>query len=144
MIKIAGTYKLASPVDQVWPRIFDVQSLMSLIPGCQQLEEVAPGEYRGQIQVGVAGMSGTYATTVRVVESDPPRLCRFAGEVSGTAGTITGEASFRLTEVDGGHSLLEYEAQGMITGALGKLSPRFVEGVARTLLNMGLAKLASK
>jgi hypothetical protein len=29
----------------------------------------------------------------------------------------------------------------MITGALAKLSPRFVEGVAQTLINLGLANL---
>jgi carbon monoxide dehydrogenase subunit G len=39
------------------------------------------------------------------------------------------------------NSLIEYEAKGMITGALAKLSPRFVKGVAQTLINMGLADL---
>jgi carbon monoxide dehydrogenase subunit G len=141
MVKIAGSYQFQASVDKAWPHIFDPQSLMGLIPGCQQLEQVSPNEYHGQIQVGVAGVSGTYASVVRVVEVDPLRHCRFQGEISGGAGGIQGEASFRLKEVSRDQSCIEYEAQGIITGALATLSPRFVEGVARTLINRGLANL---
>jgi carbon monoxide dehydrogenase subunit G len=141
MIKIVGSYQLEAPIDKVWPHIFDAQSLMSLIPGCQQLEQVNPDEYKGQIQVGVAAVSGIYDTYVRVLKHDPPQHCCFEGEVSGATGTLRGEASFTLKEVWQGNSCIEYEAEGMITGALAKLSPRFVEGVARTLINLGLANL---
>ncbi len=141
MIKIVGSYQLEAPIDKVWPHIFDPQSLMSLIPGCQQLQQVGPDEYRGQIQVGVAAVSGTYESYVRLLRREPPHQCCFAGEISGSTGTIKGEASFTLKEVQQGNSCIEYEAEGMITGALAKLSPRFVEGVARTLINLGLANL---
>jgi carbon monoxide dehydrogenase subunit G len=141
MVKIVGSYRLEAPIDKVWPRIFDPQSLMSLIPGCQQLQQVGPDEYRGQIHIGVAAVSGTYDTYVRLLTRDPPHHCCFAGEVSGSTGTIKGEASFTLKEVQHSNSCIEYEAEGMITGALAKLSPRFVEGVARTLINLGLANL---
>jgi carbon monoxide dehydrogenase subunit G len=141
MVKIVGSYQLEAPIDKVWPRIFDPQSLMSMIPGCQQLEQVGPDEYRGQIQVGVAAVSGTYDTYVRLLRRDPPHQCCFAGEVSGSTGTIKGEVSFTLKEVEQSNSCIEYEAEGMITGALAKLSPRFVEGVAQTLINLGLANL---
>jgi carbon monoxide dehydrogenase subunit G len=141
MVKIVGSYQLEAPIDKVWPRIFDPQSLMSMIPGCQQLQQVGPDEYRGQIQVGVAAVSGTYDTYVRLLRRDPPHQCCFAGEISGSTGTIKGEVSFTLKEVEQVNSCIEYEAEGMITGALAKLSPRFVEGVARTLINLGLANL---
>jgi carbon monoxide dehydrogenase subunit G len=141
MVKIVGSYELEAPIDLVWPRIFDPRSLIKLIPGCQQLEQVGPDEYRGQIQVGIAAVSGTYETYVRLVERDPPHHCRFKGEVRGATGSIKGEASFTLKEVDQRHNLIEYEAKGMITGALAKLSPRFVEGVAQTLIKLGMANL---
>lgn len=141
MVKIVGSYQLEAPIDKVWPHIFDPQSLMSLIPGCQQLEQIGPDEYRGQIQVGVAAVSGTYESYVRLLRREPPHQCCFAGEISGSTGTVKGEASFTLKEVDQSNSCIEYEAEGMITGALAKLSPRFVEGIARTLINLGLANL---
>jgi carbon monoxide dehydrogenase subunit G len=141
MIEIVGGRTLEAPIDEVWPLIFDPSSLMSLMPGCQQLEQVSPDEYRGQIQVGIAAVSGTYDTYVKVVERDPPHVCRLEGEISGATGSIRGEAAFNLKEVDEGDSLIEYQAKGMITGALAKLSPRFVEGVAQTLIKLGLANM---
>lgn len=141
MITIVGSYELEAAIDKVWPRIFDPKSLMSLIPGCQQLEQVGPDEYRGQIRVGIAAVSGTYESYVRVLDHDPPFGCHFKGEVSGSTGTIKGEASFFLKGAKENNSLIEYEAKGIITGALAKLSPRFVKGVAQTLINMGLADL---
>ena len=141
MVEIVGSYELEASIDEVWPRIFDPTSLMSLIPGCQQLEQVGPDEYQGQIQVGVAAVSGIYESYVRVVEREPPHKCRFEGEVSGATGTIKGDASFTLKEVNEHNSLIEYQAKGMITGALAKLSPRFVEGVSQTLIKLGLATL---
>jgi carbon monoxide dehydrogenase subunit G len=114
---------------------------MGLIPGCQQLEQISPDEYHGRIQVGIAAVSGSYDTYVRMVECVPPHCCRFEGEISGATGSIKGEAAFNLKEVDEGESLIEYQAKGMITGALAKLSPRFVEGVAQTLIKLGLAKM---
>jgi carbon monoxide dehydrogenase subunit G len=142
MIEIVGSEKLEAAIDEVWPHIFDPASLMSLIPGCQQLEQVSPGEYRGQIKVAIAAVSGTYETYVSVVERDPPRHCQFKGEVRGSTGRVTGSASFSLKEVeDQDNSLIEYQARGMITGALARLNPRYVEGVARTLINLGLTNL---
>lgn len=142
MVEIVGSYQLEASIDEVWPHIFDPTSLMSLIPGCQQLEQVGPDEYRGRIQVVIAAVGGTYDSHVKVVERAAPHRCRFEGEVSGSAGRVRGSASFILREVEGGNnSFIEYQAKGMITGALAKLNPRYVEGIARTLINQGLVNL---
>ena len=140
MIHIAGSYPLDAPVEQIWPRLFDPASLMSLIPGCQGITQADPDEYRGQVQVGVAAVSGQYDTYVRVVDHEPPHYCRFEGEVSGPTGMIKGQASFLLKEVEPGN-LIEYEASALITGALAKLNPRFIEGVVQALIKLGLARL---
>jgi len=140
MIKISGSCELEAAREKVWPRIFDPISLMEMIPGCQRLERVGVDEYRGQIQIGVAGVSGTYDTYVTVVEQIPPGYCRFEGEVSGATGTIKGQASFQLKEVER-NSQVTYEAQTIITGALAKLSPRFIEGTVQMLIKLGMARL---
>jgi carbon monoxide dehydrogenase subunit G len=45
-----------------------------------------------------------------------------------------------LREVSPGVSELEYQGQGLVTGALGTLGGRFVQGVAQNLVNQGLTK----
>jgi carbon monoxide dehydrogenase subunit G len=139
-MKITGNYTFKVPRERVWPRIFDPASLLGLIPGCKNLEQVGPREYRGQIQINLAAVSGSYDTLVTILERREPDYCRFDGEVDGPTGLISGTAAFTLREVQG-ETILDYEAQGVITGALAKLSPRFVEGIAKTLINQGLARL---
>ena len=143
-MKITGSYTLDATRAEVWPHIFDPAELASLIPGCQQLEQVSPDEYRGQFMVWLSAVNGAYETTVRVLEREEAERCRFQGDVTGPAGAVTGTAEFTLADSAGGaggQTLLTYEAQGILTGALSRMSPRFVEGVAKTLINQGLDKL---
>jgi carbon monoxide dehydrogenase subunit G len=140
MIEIKGSYRLAAPRERVWPVIFDPNALMGLIPGCNHLEQTSPDEYRGQVKVGIASVSGTYNMFVKVVRSEPPEFCQFEGEISGPTGLIKGTAFFTLNEVEE-KSVIGFQAQSLVTGALGKLSYRFIEGVVQTFIKVGLANL---
>lgn len=140
-MKIAGAYTLDAPVERVWPLIFDPVALVGLIPGCQRMEQVGPNEYRGQIHVGLTGITGIYETVVKIAEREEPHFCRLEGEVTSSAGSIKGSASFRLKEEVDHRTLIEYEGNAILMGALAKFSSRFFEGVAQTMINQGLAKL---
>lgn len=140
-MKITGAYILHGPRERVWPLIYDPASLVSLIPGCEKLEQVSPDEYRGQMQLHFPAVSGVYHTYVKILERREPDYSRFEGEVDGPAGRIKGTASFELAEIENSCTNLSYTGQAMITGSLAKLSPRFIEGIAQTLLKQGLAQL---
>ena len=140
MIRISGNYTFEASREEVWPRIFDPGSMLSLIPGCEKMELIGEDEYFGQIHLGVASISGTYETYVRVIESDPPRYCCMKVQIEGTSGVIQGQAVFSLEAMDQS-SVLHYEADAMITGALSKLNPRFIEGTVHALIQLGLARL---
>jgi carbon monoxide dehydrogenase subunit G len=137
---ISGNYILNAPVKRVWPLIFDPNSLISLVPGCQQIEQVAPDEYRGHLSIGVAAVRGKYDTIVKIIEGDAPNYCAFEGLVTGPTGTITGQASFSLKEVEQ-NTIVEYHAQGLITGALSTINTRILESLAKTFINQGLSQL---
>jgi carbon monoxide dehydrogenase subunit G len=139
-MKVAGDYILDGVKECIWPLIYDPASLVTFIPGCEQLEQVSPDEYRGLVHIRLPAVSGTYTTYVKLIERDEPNYCRFAGEVDGAADSVSGTASFRLQAM-GARTLLEYEGQALISGPLARLDSRFVEGVAQTLIKQGLAKL---
>lgn len=140
MISVDGTYNLDAPREIVWPNIFNPNTLMKLIPGCQGLEQVSPTEYKGNIRVGFASISGEYNTFVRILDQAPPEHCAFEGEVSGPTGIAKGDASFSLEEVDG-KTVISYQTNALITGALSSLNPRFIEGAIKTLVQLGLSSL---
>ena len=63
--------------------------------------------------------------------------------MNGGPGAVNGTASFKLSEA-GGQTTINYEGQGLITGPLARLNDRFIEGIANTLINQGLAKLSQQ
>ncbi len=142
-MKISGSYTFDAPRAKVWTAIYDLTALLEIIPGCQGIQQPRPGEYRGQIQLRLPAVVGSYQTYVKLLEAEPPRYSRFEGEVDGTLGLIKGTALFRLKELEG-QTLIEYEGQGLISGSLAQLDSRFAEGLAKNLINQGLVKLNKK
>lgn len=140
MIKIQGSQMLKASREELWPHLFDPCSLLEMIPGCDQLNQIDDHEYRGEIRIGLAGVNDSYSTTVRLKRVAPPHSCAFEGVIAGSSGEIKGEASFSLQQTSEG-TRIDYLAQGIISGALAKLSPRFIEGVVTTLINFSLEKL---
>ena len=142
-MKIRGSRTLGAPRAAVFDAICDPTTLLGIIPGCREVERVSETEYRGQISLRLPGMVGSYRTTVRLVEADPPSLGRLQGEVVGALGSITGSAQFRLTDAGGG-TAVDYEGTAVIGGPLARLDSRFVEGLARSLIDQGLANLDTR
>lgn len=139
-MNVTGSYVLEAAREAVFAAICDPGALLEVIPGCQEIRRVTDTEYRGRISIRLPAIVGTYDTVVRLVEADPPTYGRLDGQVESAVGSITGEASFRLTEVED-TTAIEYEAHGTIGGPLARLDSRFVEGLARSLINEGLGNL---
>ena len=141
---IRGQRTLDAPRDAVFAAIRDPNALLEVIPGCSEIEQVGDDEYRGRIALRLPGIVGTYATVVRLVDTDPPRSGRLEGTVTGALGSIRGNATFRLTEVANGGTTVAYEARAAIDGPLARLDSRFIEGLAGTLINQGLGALETR
>lgn len=139
-MKIAGQSTLDASAESVWPLIFDPAMLLELLPGCEQVEQVAPDEYRGRLTLRVPAVAGAYETWVKVLQIEAPSFCRMQGEASGPAGRVSGQASFTL-HPEAGQTRIEYQGDAQIWGPLAGMNPRFAEGVAQTLIRQGLARL---
>jgi len=140
VITIRGKHVFSAPSDLIWSHIFEPTSLAKLIPGCQELMQVSPDEYHGVIRVGIAAVSGTYRTRVKIREQRHPKYCLFDGEIDGPTGSLKGTVTFTLRELENHHTELSYEAQALISGALATLSGRLIESIACSLVNQSLAR----
>ncbi len=141
-MKIGGSRVLHAPRAAVFDAICDPATLLAVIPGCREIERVGD-EYRGRIALRLPGIAGTYRTVVRLVETEPPVRGVLAGTVSGALGSISGDATFRLVETDGG-TTVDYEGAAVVDGPLARLDGRFVEGLAGSLVGQGLGNLDAR
>ena len=139
-MNVSGRAVLAAPRDLVFDAICDPRALLEVIPGCEEIEQVAPGEYHGRIAIRLPALVGTYRTVVRLVETDRPAHGSFDGRVDGRAGSIAGRASFSLADA-GGRTVVDFEGHGVVGGPLARLDSRFLEGFAESLIREGLQRL---
>lgn len=142
-MNVSGRSTLDAPREAVFAAICDAGALLEVIPGCQAIHQVSAAEYRGRITIRLPAIVGAYDTLVRFIESDPPAYGAFEGRVEGKVGTIVGRAAFRLRE-DDGRTVVEYEGSGVVSGPLARLDSRFIEGLARSLIDEGLARLGTR
>jgi uncharacterized protein len=143
-VKVDGRATLAAPRDAVFAAICDPGVLLEVIPGAREVRRGSAGEYRGRLVLRLPAMVGEYETVVRLVEEDAPDYGELEGRVSGRVGGITGHACFRLSDAPDGGTLIEYAGTGVISGALARLDSRFMEGVARSLIDEGLVRLGDR
>lgn len=139
-MKIAGQSTLDATAEAIWPLIFDPRTLMQLLPGCDQVEQIAPDEYRSRLTLRVPGIAGTYETWVKVLEYEAPNFCRIQGEANGPGGSVRGQAGFSL-QPEAQQTRIQYQGDAQISGPLASMNPRFAEGVAQTLVRQALARL---
>jgi carbon monoxide dehydrogenase subunit G len=142
-VNVRGHATVDAPRAVVFAAICDPRTLLEIIPGCREISQVSEDEYRGRIAMRLPAIVGTYDTVVRLVETDPPAFGAFDGRVDGRAGGITGRASFRLAETDVG-TTIDYEGTGVVSGPLARLDSRFVESLARGLIDEGIARLGRR
>jgi carbon monoxide dehydrogenase subunit G len=139
-MKIVGSYNLDIPRERLWRLIFDPAVLLELVPGCEQIEQAGNDVYRGRITLRLPAVSGSFDTSFKIVESDPPSFCRFEGEAGGASGSIRGQGTFRLHD-EGQGTVLEVDCEAQVGRPLACINPRFMEGVAQVFIRQGLERL---
>lgn len=142
-MNITGRASLDAPREAVFAAICDPGALLEVIPGCQEIHRVSADEYHGRISMRLPAIVGTYETVVILVDADAPASGALEGRVTGRAGSIAGRAVFRLTE-EGGRTVVDYEGSGVVSGPMARLDSRFVEGIARSLIDQGLGRLGRR
>ncbi len=132
-MKVSGTAELHAPVDRVYAALADPGVLVRTIPGCQQLETVDADNYRMTVTAGVASIKGTYLGSVQIVDQDKPHGYTLKASGQSAAGSIDASAKIRLSGNGAGTTMLEYDADAVVAGAIGGVGQRMLTGVAKKL-----------
>jgi carbon monoxide dehydrogenase subunit G len=139
-VKVNGQHILNAPRDKVWAFLMDPEAIAKVIPGCEQLEEVAPDTYQATLKLGIAAVKGTYTGSVKIFDKTQPTHYRMAIDGSGTPGFVKGEAAIDLQEQDS-TTVLTYEADTQVGGLIANVGQRMIGGVAKLIINQSLKKL---
>src|ERR1700739_4389914 len=109
-MKIAGEQTLPAPRPRVWDLFNDPNRLSRLIPGCERLEQLAPDEFTGTINVGIAAVKGVYAGKLKLDEIRPPEHYKMLVDGKGKQGFMRGFGTLDLVPAaaNAQHTLVKY------------------------------------
>jgi carbon monoxide dehydrogenase subunit G len=140
-MKLSGEQILPAPRQQVWDLFNDPQRLSRLIPGCENLEQLAPDEFAGTVNVGIASVKGVYAGKLKLDEIRAPEHYKMIVDGKGKQGFMRGSGILDLAPKDGdrNQTVVKYTGDIQIGGPLVQVGQRVIDSAAKMLMGQFFA-----
>jgi carbon monoxide dehydrogenase subunit G len=132
-MKVAGSYSFSRGRDEVWRALQDPQTLAATLPGVTRLEVVGPDRYALAAHVGVGSVKGLFEGTFAVEDKKDSESCVLRGSARGGSGSANVEAAVRLSDNDGGGTLLNYDASATVTGPIAGVGQRMIAAASKRM-----------
>jgi carbon monoxide dehydrogenase subunit G len=120
-MRFSGVRQVTSPVEEVWAALHDPGVLRAAIPGCERLDQVAPGRYGATLAARVGRLADTYRGTFDITDLDPGSRLRVSVASRGRCGTLGLELDVELGAGSHGRTALAYEAHACVGGLVSRL-----------------------
>ncbi|HKU95596.1 MAG TPA: carbon monoxide dehydrogenase subunit G [Vineibacter sp.] len=139
----SGEYRIPATREKVWEALNDPAILQQCIPGCETLEKSGDNELKATVRMKIGPVSAKFGGKVTLSDMDPPNGYRISGEgQGGAAGFAKGGAVVKLTEADGGGTVLNYTADAQVGGKIAQIGARLIDGTAKKLADEFFSKFS--
>jgi carbon monoxide dehydrogenase subunit G len=132
-LEIKGDRIFSVPVQTLWDALNDPKVLAACIPGCKEMVETGPDQYRVILELKVAAVGGSFEGAIALTDKVEPQTCRITVSGEGTLGHGTGTAEFSIS-ADGDGSALVYNGSGEIGGLVAGVGQRVLGSVSKHLV----------
>ncbi len=124
-------YEIAAPIETVWTALNDPEVLKQCIGGCEELNKDSDTDFTAKVTMKVGPIKAKFKGKVSLSDIDAPHSYTITGEgQGGVAGFAKGGAAVTLT-VEGGDTVLRYDAKANVGGKLASIGSRLIKGVAK-------------
>lgn len=140
-MKITGEYTFDGPREEVWKIVRDPDALILALPGTKSLEQVSENEYKGELQVRIGPIAGSFGGKLTVSNERPPENVTLTVEGIGKIGFAKGSGDVVLIDQGDKKTLLKYDGEIQIGGKVASVGQRLFDTVSRSMIKQGLDKL---
>ncbi|MGA3126234.1 MAG: SRPBCC domain-containing protein [Candidatus Korobacteraceae bacterium] len=111
------------------------QRMAECIPGCHDLQEIAPGKFTAVLTNKVSFITLNFKVLVEVVGIDTPNSieAKITGEPIGLGGRLMASAGLKFSDAGENRTLIHYSADVGLTGKLGGLGQPVFRAKSATL-----------
>lgn len=128
-----GSVDLDIAAAEVWRRLLDAEVLAAVIPGCRKMQQSGPDTFEAEVAIGVGGIRGVYAASIRVAERREARSLRMDFRARGRLGHGRGSAWVELSR-EGAGTRLAYRYAADVGGTVAAVGSRMLGSVTRVVI----------
>ena len=132
-MKIDAKHTFPAPRQAVWDLLLDPEALKASMPGCKRFETVGPDEFEVTLEMGVAGIKGTYTGKAKIIDRNEPTSYKLVVEGSGTPGFVRGEGLLTLEDA-GESTIVTVAGDASAGGLIANVGQRMLGGVAKMIV----------
>jgi carbon monoxide dehydrogenase subunit G len=143
-MKFSGTVDIAAPRDRVWAFVIDPNQVGQCGPGVESIEVIDATHFKATAKVGIGFISARFVVTMEMAEQVPPdkAVIKAHGQAPGSA--VDATASMILSDIDGGRTRMDWDADVAIAGSLASLGARLIEGTGNKMIGQTFACMKDK
>jgi carbon monoxide dehydrogenase subunit G len=134
-MKLEGTFRFDTGLEQVWNALNDAEVLSRATPGCKEFTAAGEDRYNAVLEMGVAGIKGKYKGQVAITDRQAPTHYRLIIEGKGAPGFVKASMNFDLTAVGTSGTDLSYSGDAQVGGLVAGVGQRILGGVAKMILD---------
>lgn len=133
-MQMTGEQRIAAPRRQVWEALNDPAVLAQCIPGCQSLERDGESGFLAVAEVKIGPIGARFKGNVTLSDLDAPNGYSITGSGNGgIAGSARGGAKVRLSDMEGGGTLIAYDVEAEVGGRMAQLGGPIIDATAKSL-----------
>ncbi len=140
-MKLEGEHVFKGPREAVWEMFYDPEVLASALPGTQKLNMVSENEYEGAMNVRIGPVSGSFTGKLVISDVVEPESCTLTVDGRGTPGFAKGVGKVQFVDQGDGSTLLKYEGDMNIGGALASVGQRMIDSVSKSMIRQAFETL---
>lgn len=140
-MKLEGEHVFKGPREEVWEMFYDPEVLASAVPGMDKLDVVAENEYEGVMNVRIGPVSGKFQGKLSLTDVVAPESLTLNVDGRGAPGFAKGVGKAVFIEQPDGTTLLKYDGEVNIGGALASVGQRMIDSVAKSMIRTAFETL---
>lgn len=142
-MNINGELSVNAKQEDVWKALNDPEVLKKATPGCEELVEEAPGQYKAKVRLGIAAVRGDYEADIAIVDKTEPDEYTLQMKANSKMGFVDAKALVRLN-YDEPNTKIFYEGEAKVGGLIAGVGQRILSGVAKMIVKDFFKKMTAE